>query len=196
MDKLHYKVYESVYEPAEDSFLLIKHTRNLKGKILEIGCGSGVVCLTNALRNPKNSVFACDRSKDALKLTKENAKLNKLTNVKIFQSNLFSNVPKTEKFDYILFNPPYLPTSKEERLKGDINYAYDGGEDGRKVLEKFLAQFGKFLKSTGAVFLIHSSLNSPQKAITILSEKGFKSEVLEEQSYFFEKLVVLKIKKA
>ena len=151
---LKYKVLPNVYEPAEDSFMLAKYGSKLKGTILEIGCGSGFVCLTNALNNPKNIVLACDRSEDALRNAKENAELNNIKNVKFIKSNLFSKIP-AQKFDHILFNPPYLPTSKEEKLKGNLNYAYDGGIDGRKTLDKFLEQFEKFLKPSGLLKPFH-----------------------------------------
>ncbi len=50
--------------------------------------------------------------------------------------NLFEPV-KDRKFDVILFNTPYLPTENDEVLDDNLNYAFDGGLDGRKVIDFF-----------------------------------------------------------
>jgi len=187
------EIPDSVYEPAEDSFLLAKHAAKLKGRVLEIGCGSGIAVLNNAKNNPQNEVVGVDINPDAVKCAKENAKRNKLKNAKFFKSDLFSAIAPSEKFDAILFNPPYLPTSKDERVSGKLNSAFDGGKSGRRVLDRFLRAFPKFLKPHGVVLLIHSSLNNPEKTERILKEKGFKTEILETESFFFEKICLMNI---
>lgn len=184
---------DSVYEPAEDSFLLAKHAAKQKGRILEIGCGSGIAALNNAKNNPQNEVVGVDINPDAVKCAKENAKLNSLRNAKFFKGDLFSAIAPSEKFDAILFNPPYLPTSRVERVSGNLNAAFDGGKSGRRILDRFLRAFPKFLKPRGAVLLIHSSLNHPEKTEKILKEKGFRMEILETESFFFERIYVTKI---
>ena len=40
-------------------------------------------------------------------------------------------------FDLIVFNPPYLPTQPEERIDDWLEYALDGGVDGRAVITRF-----------------------------------------------------------
>jgi len=186
------KTTTSVYEPSDDSYLLVAHSKALKGKILEIGCGSGIVSLSNAFENPKNTVLGIDVNPDAVKCASENAKLNKIKNAKFMESDLFSELDKKEKFDFILFNPPYLPTKKEDRVMGKLNLALDGGRSGRRVLDRFLEEFEKYLKPRGQLLLIHSSLNNHKKTIKILDKKKFKVEILETKSFFFEKLYLLK----
>ena len=100
------------------------------------------------------------------------------------------------KFDYILFNPPYLPTSKEERLAGPLNYAFDGGEDGRKTVDRFLEEFDKFLAPPGRLFLIQSSLNSMERTILMLRNKGFEVQVLDQKPFFFEIIYLLEAVRA
>lgn len=190
------EVFPSVYEPAEDSFLLARHAIKLKGRILEIGCGSGIVALSNAKQNPKNEVVGVDINSDAVNCASKNAKLNNIKNVKFMKSNLFSELSESMKFNVILFNPPYLPTTPQEKVIGKLNAAFDGGRDGRKVFDKFLSQFDKYLGSNGIVLLIQSSLNNLKKTEQILEKKGFKIEILESESFFFERLYLLKIVKA
>ncbi|MFH2106076.1 MAG: HemK2/MTQ2 family protein methyltransferase [Candidatus Micrarchaeota archaeon] len=186
-------VFDSVYEPAEDTYLLEKHARNLKGRVLEIGCGSGYVAISNAKNNPDNEVIGVDINKEAVRNAIHNAKKNNVMNAHFFYSNLFSKVKG--KFDAIFFNPPYLPTEKSDKVKGELNKAFDGGKDGRLVLDRFLSKFDKYLKKDGTLLLVQSSLNNKDKSIQILSKKGFKADVIDQQSFFFETLFVLRSEK-
>jgi len=102
---------------------------------------------------------------------------------------------KNRKFDYILFNPPYLPTTKSDKIKGKLNLALDGGKDGRKVLDRFLKEFDRYLKPGGKIYLVHSSLSNWEKTKMILKKKGFGAKILEEQAFFFEKIYLLRIVK-
>jgi release factor glutamine methyltransferase len=194
-DGLKFEIFPSVYEPAEDSFLLAKHAKKLRGRILEIGCGCALASLVNAKQNPRNNVLGVDINAEAVRCAAENAKKNRIKNARFFVSDLFSAIPKNEKFDAIIFNPPYLPTTKSEKLKGKINAAFDGGNDGRKILDRFLNEFERYLKSDGVILLIHSSLNDLEKTKRKLTEKGFKIEILEEERFFFEKIYVLRARK-
>ena len=186
---LSLSISSEVYEPAEDSELLAFHSRSLKGKILEIGTGSGLVSILNAKTNLSNEVLATDISPDALECARKNAESNSVRNISFLQSNLFEKIEG--KFDSILFNPPYLPTSKEERLQGPLNYAFDGGEDGRKTLDLFLEEFDKFLAPNGRLLLIQSSLNHMERTILILKNKGFEVQILDQKPFFFEIIYLL-----
>ena len=64
---LRMEVLEDVYEPAEDSFLLADYARTIKGEILEIGCGSGIVSLVAASADKDNHVIGVDISSSAIK---------------------------------------------------------------------------------------------------------------------------------
>ncbi len=189
---INLSIPDSVYAPAEDSFMLADAVENLSGSILEIGCGSGLVSLI-CTKNIAAKVIGVDINPEAVACAKQNAKTNKISNVEFFKSDLFSSAKlKGKKFDYTLFNPPYLPTSKDEKLNGKINHAYDGGKDGRVVLDKFLAKFDKYLKPNGSLFLIQSSLNSFEKTKEKLQSIGFSVEIINEQKFFFENLYLIK----
>lgn len=184
----------SVYEPAEDSFMLAKEAAKLKGNVLEIGCGSGIVSL--ACAKVGCSVLGVDINPDAVKCASGNATRNKIKSVRFIKSNLFSNVPK-KKFDAILFNPPYLPTSKSEKLADNkLNNAFDGGKTGRKVLDNFLDEFDDFLKSGGVLLLVQSSLNNQKKTEQRLKKLGYSIEIVAEEKFFFEKLVLIRATKS
>jgi release factor glutamine methyltransferase len=105
---------------------------------------------------------------------------------------LFEPVKK-EKFDSIAFNPPYLPTGKEDETRAEEDAAWNGGRDGRKWIEPFLKEFPAHLKPRGFLLMLHSSLANTNKTIKKLAEMNFTVEKILEQRFFFEELVVLKV---
>jgi release factor glutamine methyltransferase len=183
-----------VYSPAEDSFLLARNATACRGRILEIGCGTGIVSLHCARANASNIVEGVDISNAAVVLANKNAKQNKIANARFYESDFFSNIDTkaNEKYDWILFNAPYLPTSEYEKVKGKINFAFDGGENGRDVIEKFIGLAPSHLKKGGSVLLIASSLSGIDEICKCFSEKGFNTEIIDEEHFFFEKLVVIR----
>lgn len=182
---LNFEIPYSVYLPDEDSFLLAESAKKI-GNVLEIGCGSGLVSLAWAKKG--NEVTGVDINEEAVKCSILNAEKNHIS-AKFFFSDLFSNV--SGKFDAILFNPPYLPTTNEQKLAEPLNHAFDGGLDGRTVLDRFLNSFSSYLKQNGELFLIQSSLNNFESTKSILEDLGFILEI-EKQDFFFEKLYLIR----
>lgn len=70
------KLHPEVYEPAEDSILLLKNLVDVKNKdVLEIGVGTGLISIACAKKGAKK-IVGVDINPYAVKLAKENAKLN------------------------------------------------------------------------------------------------------------------------
>jgi HemK-related putative methylase len=179
------KVLNNVYEPAEDSELLLEAIKNEKGSLLEIGCGSGYICLNYAKKGYK--VYACDISKEALINTKINAALNGLKNIKVFYSDVFSAFNKLKnkkKFDVIVFNPPYLEPASEKRT--------DMLEDNGSII-KFIRNVKYYLKNNGRAYILISTENRKFNYYkNLLIKDGWKC--VKKQSFFFETLYVFKLK--
>lgn len=194
VEGMNLELMPEVYEPSDDSFLLVKYSKNLKGSVLDVGCGSGIQSLVNAKCNPDNSVTGVDINPKAVECSMRNARLNGIENAVFFESDLFGKVPE-RKFDAIIFNPPYLPTSKDEKLEGKINDAFDGGKDGRLVVDRFLADFSRYLSPDGTLLLLQSSLNGLEKTEETLDGMEFEVKILDEASFFFEKLYVVEAKR-
>lgn len=83
---------------------LIKSMPRLTGHILDLGCGYGVIGLSLALLNPSSYVTMVDINERAVALANENAKNNKIENVKVYTSDGFANVKGL--FSTIVSNPP------------------------------------------------------------------------------------------
>ena len=93
-------------------------------------------------------------------------------------------VVKNRKFDVILFNTPYLPTEEDDVIDDTINYAFDGGLNGRKVIDLFLNEVKNHLNDGGIVQLIQSSLSTADETLQKLDELGFIAEIAASEHSF------------
>ncbi len=169
------------YEPAEDSYLILKHIKDYaKGKrVLDMGTGSGILLL-EAQKYAK-SVTGVDINKQAIQA------LRKKHRVKLIVSNLFENVKG--KFEVILFNPPYLPSEQPDDI------ALDGGKHGYEIILRFLKQARHYLAKKGVILLVFSSLSNRARIDRGLSLLGYKHRLVEMKKLFFEELYLYEIKR-
>ena len=180
---------DNVYIPAEDSYLLADNLEIKKGQsVLEIGTGSGIVAMY-ASRLTDN-ITVTDINFDACELARKNFEDNGIENIEILFGNLFEPV-ENRKFDVILFNTPYLPTEDDEVLDDTINYAFDGGLNGRKVIDLFLNEVGDHLNDGGIVQMIQSSLSGNEETLEKLDHLGFIAEIAASEHFFFEDITLI-----
>jgi len=180
-----------VYEPAEDSFLLadaaLKEAKPGM-RILEIGTGSGFVSAV-LLANLKEIRLV------ATEINPHASRCAKMNGVEVIRTDLFRGIksknPET-LFDLILFNPPYLPTSEEEKVPGWLNYAFDGGISGRDTLERFLDEVRDYLKPGGEILVLISSITGLDAVKEKMETLGFAVEVVARKKVSFEELIVVK----
>ncbi|AEK18947.1 putative methyltransferase [Methanococcus maripaludis X1] len=185
------KTHPKVYVPAEDSELLIENLVDVKNKsVLDVGTGSGIQAI-NAVKQGALKVIGIDINPYAVDCAKINSELNEIDSKKLFfkTGDLFKNID--EKFDVILFNAPYLPTSDEEKLEKYLNYAFDGGKDGREVLDKFLDEVANYLKKDGIIQILQSSLTDGNKTIEKMEKLGFVAKQTGSLKFSFEELQVI-----
>ncbi|MCX8175744.1 MAG: class I SAM-dependent methyltransferase [Candidatus Bathyarchaeota archaeon] len=182
------KISDKVYKPSEDTFLLIKNLNVDDGDVvLEIGCGCGIVSLVAAKKASK--VVAVDINPYAVQLTLENARLNGLEGkVEARLGNLFKPVKQNEKFNLIIFNPPYLPVKKNEKIGGWLEKAWDGGFNGRRVIDRFITGVEKFLERNGRIVMVQSSLSNVKKTFKMFTKKGFTVKILGREKFDFEEI--------
>jgi len=173
-----------VYEPQEDSYLLLEHVKQLAyGKVIDIGAGSGMLA-EEAAKNPRvESVYAVDIDEEAVNQLRK----KKISKIKVLKSDLFAGV--NEKFDIIIFNPPYLPSDENDK-----DVALDGGRKGHELIEEFLKQAKKHLAKSGFILMVFSNRTSKDKVDNIINKEGYMYELLEKKNLaFFEELYVYKI---
>ncbi|MBU4189759.1 MAG: methyltransferase [Candidatus Thermoplasmatota archaeon] len=174
-----------VYKPSDDTFLMLKNIKIRNGEnVLDMGTGSGIIGIHSAKLGA--NVTCADINPYAVELAEENAGLNNV-DIKVVESDLFERIKG--KFDVIVFNPPYLPTSNDERIDDEINFAWDGGKEGSQVIVGFLRNFKRYLKKDGRCYLLVSSLN--KKALKRIEELDGK--LIGEKKLFFESLRVFQL---
>jgi len=165
-----------IYEPAEDSYLLQEEIKKFVKpgmKVLDVGTGSGI--LAETAKNIGAEVLAVDINPESVEHVKEKG-------VNSIVSDLFSNVE--DKFDLIVFNPPYLP--KEEMEPEDSQLATTGGKRGNEVIERFLKDAKYYLLKNGKILLLFSSLTP--NMFKLFEKYNYKYRKLSEQKIPFEVL--------
>ena len=169
-----------IYEPAEDSFLIEKYVKHFaEGRsVLDMGTGSGILAEV-ALAVGAKSVLAVDINQEAVNYVKQKGVNTRL-------SDLFSTISK--KFDLIIFNPPYLPKTKDEDTESET--ITTGGQQGHEIIERFLIQAKAHLNEDGKIILLFSSLTGRKQIDKILKENNYKFKCLETKKLFFEELFV------
>lgn len=185
---MEFQTCEKVYEPAEDTFLLADNLMvKQSDKVLEIGTGTGIISIIASKKT--ENVTAIDINKYAVECAQKNAKINQ-TPIDVRLGDLFGPV-EDEKFDLILFNTPYLPTDEDEMVNDELEAAWDGGKDGRSVIDRFIKDLSTHLNPRGHVQLVQSSLSNVEETIGKLMEMNFEVTVTASERFFFEEVVVL-----
>ncbi|MDD5317587.1 MAG: class I SAM-dependent methyltransferase [Candidatus ainarchaeum sp.] len=181
------------YLPCDDSFLLAQAVASRsRGDVLDMGTGCGIQGIAAA--GKAKSVLFADISPEAVECARKNAEMNGATErcvCRFVESDLFDAIPEAEKFDVIIFNPPYLPTKPGERVKGAINSAWDGGRDGRRVIDPFLGRFGARLKEGGILLYLDCQLSGTRETKKRLKESGFRFRTVARKRAGNERLSVL-----
>ena len=179
---------EEVYEPKEDSYLMAENIKfEAKKKVLDMGCGSGIQSMNALIQNCE--VIAVDLNPKALEITKQNSKqIKKEKKIKTIQSNLFEKIKK-QKFDYILFNPPYVPSDRIKYIE------LDGGKKGREILNKFLEEAPKWITEKGKIYFIQTNINGIKETKNILKKYKLKMCKKATKKEFFEELYLIQAEK-
>ncbi|MCA1032753.1 class I SAM-dependent methyltransferase [Bacillus timonensis] len=134
------------------------------GDVLDVGCGYGPIGLTTAKENPEVHVDMVDINERAVNLATENAKLNGVSNVSIYSSDLFENVTKTG-FAAILSNPPIRA--------------------GKKVVHHIFEESFNRLIIGGELWIVIQKKQGAPSAIEKLSEIYGEVEVVEKKKGYF-----------
>ena len=143
-------------------------------KVLDMGCGSGVLGHTLAAERPSWHVTLADVSEDALALAKENAAALGIGNARFLRSDLFSAVEG--EFDGIVANLPYVPESERASLSREVMHdpalALFGGADGLDVIRRFIPEAFRRLKP-GGWMVLEIGHDQASQVEEILRSSGF-----------------------
>lgn len=152
---------------------------------MEMGCGSGIISVEAARRG--GEVVAVDIDPEAVLATRK-AALDARVTVVACEGDLYEPL-NDESFDYIICNPPYLPSEP-----GDPDLSLDGGKEGWEFIDRLLAGAKEHLTLDGRVLLVFSSHTLPDRVADIIKRNRFSSKLLGKREVgFFEELFVVEL---
>ena len=145
--------------------------------IIDLGTGTGAIALSLAKLYPQANVTAVDKSKEALKLAKENAQLNELERVEFVESNWFDGV--NSEFDLIVSNPPYLTEEEYESAQAEVKeyepkMALYADDEGIADLVTLLKNGYTHLKDSGLI-AFETGIQHHEALSKIAQEIGYQS---------------------
>ncbi len=180
-----------VYDPAEDTFLLLEniHPRPQEA-VLELGTGCGIIALACAHAGAR--VVASDCNPHAVENCRQNLIRNQSRIIGIMDvrlGDLFTVVRPRERFDLIVFNPPYVPTPAGELLDQWLDLATSGGAGGLAVTGRFLKDVGRFFTANARAYTIISSRSPPEVVTTLFRQGRLTGTIVGRQWFAAEEII-------
>jgi 16S rRNA (guanine1207-N2)-methyltransferase len=163
--KFNIATYSGIFSLKELDFgsrMLIENAQ-VKGSVLDLGCGSGIIGIAIKKFNPSTDVWMCDINERAIRCAKENC-VNNNVDCHVLKSDLFSNTELHNKyFDTILTNPPFSAGKSlcKEFIRQSSYHLNDSGlfqlvaphKKGGESLKKFMLEIygnvGELAKKSG-----------------------------------------------
>lgn len=136
--------------------MLIARLKQPPARLLDVGCGSGVIGLSLASHfGGETTAVLVDAFEAALSLAEENRQALEIENATLLTSDLFAALDPKSPFDLIVANLPYIASGEidglDREVQRDPRTALDGGQSGLEIMLRFLADCPKFLNPTGLI---------------------------------------------
>ncbi|XP_029876647.1 methyltransferase N6AMT1 isoform X1 [Aquila chrysaetos chrysaetos] len=199
--------FRDVYEPAEDTFLLLDalerdaaRLRQARVEIcLEIGSGSGVVStfLASSIIGSSALYICTDINPMAAYCTLETALLNNVHLQPVITDLVKGLSPRLNgKVDLLLFNPPYVVTPSEEVESRGIEASWAGGRKGREVMDRVFPLVPDLLSPGGLFYLVTIKENNPDEILETMKKGGLEGTRVLSRQAGQEMLTILKFRKS
>jgi release factor glutamine methyltransferase len=203
-------VDENVLVPRPDTEILVEaaekfidaHIKNNRSNIdilstldiLDICTGSGAVAIALKTERPFVSVSASDICGSALEVAKKNIARYKLENdLTLYKSDLFANIPETQKYDIITANPPYIESAYiptlEREVQNEPHLALDGGVDGLDIIRRIITYARQFLKPD-SVLLLEAQSSQMQDIERMMRENNYRDVTIYKDLSGEERVIV------
>ena len=169
--------------PETEIIIELFEKYNLKGRVLDVGTGTGCIGLTLKIEHPEISLTISDISNSALKIARKNAKKLEVKPVRYIVSDLLDHWlhhAKPKKFYVIVSNPPYVDSSWEVSPEthtepGTALYADDNGLE---LIKKLIDQSKDLLEGEGYLILEadprqHQAIISYAQEYKLVEQDGF-----------------------
>lgn len=127
------------------SDILLKNLPALSGKILDLGCGYGLVGIVVKKLFPSSEVLSVDINQRAVELTVQNAETNRVK-IQVLQANGLESIRKV--FDFAILNPPIRA--------------------GKEVVYRLFTEIQQHLQKSGTLFIVIRTKQGAKSAVEFL----------------------------
>lgn len=148
--------------------------------IVDIGTGSGAIAVSLAKYLPNVKVIGIDSSPGAVKIAKRNAEYHSVKDrCQFTPGNMLE--PLKEKVDFIVSNPPYIPSADIKNLQPEVRdwepgVALDGGPDGLNYIRLLISESPSHLKQNGSL-LVEFGVDQADKIKQLVKKRGNYQEI-------------------
>lgn len=178
---LELKVNSSTLIPRPDTETLVElvlaHFQQPQINLLDLGTGTGAIALALASEQVNWQITAVDFNENAVKLATDNALALNISNVVISQSDWFSAIEPSRKFEVIVSNPPYIDEQDEHLEQGDVRFepksALVAKNKGLADIEYISQEAKRYLAAQGRIYFEHGYNQGPAVR-NILTELGYQ----------------------
>jgi release factor glutamine methyltransferase len=175
---LNFRVTPATLIPRADTELLVELALQHippRGRVLDLGTGSGAIALSIAHARPDAEVTAVDASQEALDVARENARHLNIANTRLLRSDWFAALAD-ERFDVIISNPPYIADGDAHLAQGDLRFeprgALASGADGLDDIRRIVAGAKEHLNPGGWLLFEHG-YDQAARARELLGTAGY-----------------------
>lgn len=141
-----------------------------KGKILDIGCGNGIIPILLYSKGKGEDITGVEIQEENCELALKNVKLNNLEEYIKIENNDVKEYPKGNTFDYIISNPPYMEVDgKKQNILSCKSIAR---HELTLNLYDLIRNAKRLLKPVGSITLVHRSYRFTDIS-RILEDCGF-----------------------
>jgi release factor glutamine methyltransferase len=175
---LPFEVDPAVLIPRPETELLVELALERlppRGRVLDMGTGSGAIAVALAHTRPDALVTALDVSEAALAVARRNAAAN-AANVNFLASDWYAALDG-EQFELIVSNPPYIAAGDSHLAQGDLRFEPAGAltdhADGLSALRRIVAGAAPHLTPQGWLLMEHG-YDQSAAVRALLAAAGFE----------------------
>ncbi len=151
----------------------LKKYKNIKGELLDIGSGSGILGLLVAKHFEKLNLNQCEIQKMFQFFTKKNSETNKI-NSNLYEGS-FVNIDFNKRFDICVSNPPFYHS---DVIKSDNENLKIARYNDSLPLEEFIKKTASILNSEGKFFFCYD-VKQINQILLLLNKYKFNLESLQ-----------------
>lgn len=180
---LTFKVNQHTLIPRQETEELVKlilDENKREVSVLDIGTGSGCIPIALKSNNSLFNVSACDISKEALQVTKQNADLND-ADIDIFELDILNNQSAKSKssYDIIVSNPPYITNNEKVSINDNVlnfepHLALFVDDSNSLIFYEAISNYAKLNLNKGGKLYFEINENYGNELKELLVLKGFE----------------------